>query len=105
MLYRALCKQAGKHPTKAAVIGERKTLRYAQLLRQVNRAALYLRRCRLGAGDRLVIGIPPCPEFYVLFYAAAALGIATIPVTTTGHIAGRGKALGPVAAAGDRRFL
>jgi len=105
MLYRALCKQARKHPTKAAVIGERKTLSYAQLLRQVNRAALYLRRCRLGTGDRLIIGMPPCPEFYVLFYAAAALGIATIPVSVTGHLAQPAKTLGAVAAAGDRRFL
>ncbi|HEX6769804.1 MAG TPA: AMP-binding protein, partial [Candidatus Binatia bacterium] len=100
MLYRALCKQARKHPHKAAVIGERKTLSYAQLLRQVNHAALYFRRCRLGAGDRLVIGMPPCPEFYVLFYAAAALGIAVIPVSATGHLAERARALGAVAAAG-----
>ena len=105
MLYRALCKQARKHPHKAAVIGERETLTYAQLLRQVDRAALYLRRCRLGIGDRLIIGMPPCPEFYVLFYAATALGIATIPVSVTGHIAERAKTLGAVAAAGDRRLF
>ena len=105
MLYRALCKQARKRPNKAAVIGERQTLSYAQLLRQVNGAALYLRRCGLGIGDRLVIGLPPCPEFYVLFYAAAALGITTIPVSPSGHLAQRAKALGAVAVAGDKGFL
>ena len=105
MLYRALCKQARKRPNKAAVIGEREKLSYGQLLRQVNRAALYLRGCRLGIGDRLIIGMPPCPEFYVLFYAATALGIATIPVSVSGHLAERAKALGVVAAAGDKRFL
>lgn len=105
MLYRALRKQARKHPQKAAVIGERKTLSYAQLLRQVNRATLYFRRCRLGAGDRLVIGMPPCPEFYVLFYAATALGIAVIPVSVTGHLGERAKTLGAVAVAGDKKFL
>src|SRR5215208_2333093 len=105
MLYRALCKQGREHPSKAAVIGEGQTLSYAQLLRQVNRAALYLRRCGLGIGDRLVIGLPPCPEFYVLFYGAAALGIATIPVSPSGHLAQRAKAMGAVAVAGDKRFL
>ena len=105
MLYRALCKQARKRPNKAAVIGEREKLSYAQLLRQVNRAALYLRDCRLGVGDRLIVGIPPCPDFYILFYAATALGIATVPVSVTGHLAERAKALGAVAAAGDQRFL
>jgi len=105
MLYQALIRQARKQPQKTAVIGERSALTYEQLLREVRQAALYFRHCRLGSGDRLILGIPPGPEFYILFYAAAAVGIATIPMSPSGSLPQQAKSLGAVAVAGDKKFL
>lgn len=105
MLYQALVRQARRQPRKTAVIGERRRLTYEQLLREVRQAALYFRRCRLGSGDRLILGIPPCPEFYILFYAAAAVGVATIPMSPSGSLPQQAKSLDAAAVAGDKTFL
>jgi long-chain acyl-CoA synthetase len=105
MLYQALVKQARKQPRKPVVIGERRTLTYEQLLRETRQAACYFRRCGLGFGDWLILAIPPCPEFYVLFYAAAAVGMATIPVSASGNLPEQALSLGAVAVAGDKRFF
>ncbi len=105
MLYRLLEKQRQKNPGKIAVVGERRSLTYDQLFQETRRAALHLRAQGIRPGQCLIAALPPGPEFYVLFYAAAALGIVLLPVPRAGKLSPRVLALGRVAAAGDREFL
>ncbi len=105
MLYRALVGQSKKNPKKVAVVGERRSLTYGELLKQVHAAAVYLRKRGFRAGDHLILGIPPSPEFYTLFYAAATLGIVTLPLPPAGKISSRVKTRKGVAIAGSNAFL
>lgn len=66
---------------------------------------MYLQKRGFCPGDYLILGIPPSPEFYVLFYAAAALGIVSLPVPPIGKISSQVKPCGRVAVAGDKSFL
>lgn len=105
MLYRMLLKQARKCPRKIAVIGERRTVTYRELLREAEKTALIFRSWALGPGDHLILGLPPCPEFFVLFYAAAALGVAVIPLSPSGTPPEKILSLEKVTAAGEKAFL
>jgi long-chain acyl-CoA synthetase len=105
MLYRLLEKQRQKYPRKTAVIGERRSLSYSQLFQQARRTALYLQSEGFRPGQYLVAGLPPGPDFYILFYAAAALGCILLPVPRSGRFSSRVLAVGQVGAVGDREFL
>jgi len=105
MLYRMLLKQARKYPRKLAVIGERRALTYQNLLGETEKAALTFRSWSLGPGDHLLLGLPPCPEFFVIFYAAAALGVAVVPVSPSGNLPEKVLSLERLAAAGEKTFL
>ena len=105
MLYRALVSQSENNLHKIAVIGERQAVTYRELVKQVRSVAAYLQKRGFRAGDYLILGIPPSPEFYVLFYAAAALGIVSLPVPPVGKISSQVKPRGRVAIAGDKSFL
>lgn len=50
------------------------TTNYAQLARQVARAAEVLATHGVGPGDRVAVVLPNCPQHVVVFYAAHALG-------------------------------
>ena len=54
--------------------GERSTLTYAQLKREVERTAAALRGMGLGKGDRLTIYMPNCMEAVVLMLATVRIG-------------------------------
>lgn len=51
---------------------------YAELGRQVDRAAEGLRRLGVRAGDRVGLVLPNCPEHIVAFYAALRLGAVVV---------------------------
>jgi long-chain acyl-CoA synthetase len=105
MLYRALVSQSEKNPRKVAVIGDRRSLTYFELLKQARSAAVHLQEDGFHSGDHLILGIPPCPEFYILFYAAAALGIVALPLPPVGKISSHVKTRGKVAVVGNDAFL
>lgn len=65
---------AARHPGGIALefFGARTT--YAQLREQIDRAAEGLRRLGVGAGDRVAIILPNCPQHIVAFYAVLRLG-------------------------------
>jgi acetyl-CoA synthetase len=54
--------------------GERRIFTYAELLREVERAAAALRGIGIGRGDRITIYMPTCPEAIVLMLAAVRIG-------------------------------
>ena len=73
------------------------SLTYAELLREVNRAAGGLRALGVKPGDRVALFMPMCPELIVAFFAAIKIGGIVLPlfsgygadaVTTRLHDAG-----------------
>src|SRR5919199_5625909 len=54
--------------------GERRLLTYAQLAREVERAAAALRGMGIQKGDRLTIYMPTCPEAIILMLATVRIG-------------------------------
>ena len=64
---------------KAAILwegepGERRTLTYQQLHREVCRFANVLKRNKITKGDRVIIYMPTCPEVAVAMLACARIG-------------------------------
>ena len=77
--------------------GTTRSLTYAELLREVNRAAGGLRALGVTPGDRVALFMPMCPELVVAFFAAIKIGGIVLPlfsgygadaVTTRLHDAG-----------------
>jgi long-chain acyl-CoA synthetase len=105
MLYRALVARAAKHPGKIAVAGETRSLSFKQLLSEVRRTAAALQRLGLKAEQPVLVGVPPSPDFYVIFYAACALGATVIPLLPSGKIPQPALDIEPVLAIGENSFL
>src|SRR5258708_17528482 len=64
---------------KAAIIwegepGEKRTLTYQQLHREVCRFANVLKRNKIGKGDRVIIYMPTCPESAIAMLTCARIG-------------------------------
>ena len=55
---------------------------YGQLAEQVNRCGNALRSMGLGSGDRILMIVKDCPEFFSLFWGAIKAGIVPVPVNT-----------------------
>src|SRR5919201_955782 len=69
----------GPRRNKAAIIwegepGEKRTLTYQQLHREVCRFANVLKRNKIGKGDRVIIYMPTCPEVAIAMLACARIG-------------------------------
>lgn len=65
-------------------------LTYAELGRRVGLAAEGLRRLGVGAGDRVALVLPNCPEHIVAFYAVLRLGAVVVehnPLYTPAELA------------------
>ncbi len=105
MIHELLRNTANNHPDKIALIGETRTLTYRELLDESARAAALLNSLGCKPGDRLLLGIPPSPEFHLLFFAAAALGLLIIPVLPSGKISQAVVDAAPRIAAGSAPFL
>lgn len=105
MLYELLSKQAKARADKIAVVGERRQLTFRQLFEESRAAAAFLKSLGCRVGEAVVVGVPPSPEFYVLFYAAAAAGLVVLPVLPSGRIPRLIVERGPVLAVGDEKFL
>ena len=105
MLYRLLTRQAKLYGENIAIAGEERNLTFHQLFEQATVAAAYFQACGCKTGDRIVLGVPPSPEFYVVFYAAAALGMIVLPVLPSGRIPQSIVASEPVLAVGSEKFL
>jgi len=69
----------GPRRNKAAIIwegepGEKRTLTYKQLHREVCKFANVLRRSQIEKGDRILIYMPMCPEMAIAMLACARIG-------------------------------
>ena len=105
MLYRLLIKQAKIYGDKIAVAGEERNLTFRQLLDEATATAGYFQARGAKIGDAMILGLPPSPEFYVAFYAAAALGLIVLPVLPSGRIPQLVVDRMAKFAVGDKQFL
>ena len=67
---------------KAAILSRHGTVTYAELARAVNRTANLLVGLGIGRGERLMMIVKDCPEFFYLFWGAIKAGIVPVPVNT-----------------------
>jgi long-chain acyl-CoA synthetase len=105
MIYRVLWRQAKSRPKKIVIVGERRALSYSQLLQEVDRCAVFLQNLNLKPEDPILLGVPPSPEFYVVFYAACAIGATVVPVLPSGKIPPHILKIKPLLAVGAEPFL
>jgi acyl-coenzyme A synthetase/AMP-(fatty) acid ligase len=80
-------------------------LTYAELLWETNKNAAALRSLKITPGARVVLGIPPSPDFYSFFYAAAAVGATIIPVLPSGKFPSAVKESNVFLAVGDKTLV
>lgn len=69
---------ARRFPGKVALEFFVRTTSYADLQEQILRAANGLRKLGVGAGDRVAIVLPNCPQHIVAFYAVLRLGAIVV---------------------------
>ncbi|ROR32463.1 benzoate-CoA ligase family protein [Inmirania thermothiophila] len=55
---------------------------YRELAEQANRAGNALRALGIGRGERVLMMVKDCPEFFYLFWGAIKAGIVPVPVNT-----------------------
>lgn len=105
MLFRLLDKQAKLLGDTVAIVGEQRKLTFRQLRDESAAIAAHFQTRGCQCGDALLLGIPPTPEFYVVFYAAAALGMIVLPVLPSGRLPAAIVAKEPLFAVGSEEFL
>ncbi|WP_131845386.1 MULTISPECIES: long-chain-fatty-acid--CoA ligase [unclassified Curtobacterium] len=69
---------ARRFPGRVALEFFTRTTSYADLQEQILRAANGLRKLGVGAGDRVAIVLPNCPQHIVAFYAVLRLGAIVV---------------------------
>ena len=75
--------QAEKTPDATALVHRQTTLGYAELNRQANRLAHYLRECGVGADDRVAIYVDRGPQMVLGLLATLKAGAAYVPLDPT----------------------
>lgn len=55
---------------------------YGELAERVNRCSNFLCEMGLSSGDRLLMVVKDCPEFFYLFWGAIKAGVVPVPVNT-----------------------
>src|SRR5215831_15161582 len=67
---------------KVAIRCQAGDVTYAELAEQVNRCGNALVGLGLAPGQRLLMVVKDCPEFFYLFWGAIKAGIVPVPVNT-----------------------
>ncbi len=55
---------------------------YGELAASVNRCGNFLKSSELSQGDRVIMVVKDCPEFFYIFWGAIKAGIVPIPINT-----------------------
>ncbi|MBV9880603.1 MAG: acyl--CoA ligase [Gemmatirosa sp.] len=71
-----------EHPERPAVVAPNgRAVTYGQLEARAAAMAAALSELGIGAGDRIAVNMPNCPEWLVALLAAAKLGAVVVPVS------------------------
>ena len=77
-LFDVVERSAQQYPNAPALEFFGKTITYAEMLEQIERAAEGLRALGVNAGDPVALILPNCPEHIVAFYAVLRLGAVVV---------------------------
>ena len=77
-LFDVVERSAQQYPNAPALEFFGKTITYAEMLEQIERAAEGLRALGVSAGDPVALILPNCPEHIVAFYAVLRLGAVVV---------------------------
>ncbi|MBN1640706.1 MAG: acyl--CoA ligase [Anaerolineae bacterium] len=80
-MYEALAQVAAARTAQEALICDDVRLTYGQLLARIAALARGLQGLGVGQGDRVLLILPPGPEFVLAFFAAARLGAVIVPLS------------------------
>jgi len=69
---------ARKHPDAVAIRWFGRTMRFADLLREVERCSAALASLGVGRGDRVALVMPNCPQYVIAYYATTRLGAVVV---------------------------
>jgi len=58
------------------------TVTYGELSENVNRAGNVIKNLGMGMGERVLMMVKDCPDFYYLFWGAIKAGIIPVPINT-----------------------
>jgi fatty-acyl-CoA synthase len=72
--------RAAEHPDRVFLIYGNRRLTYAQVDQRATAMAAALHGLGIGAGDRIALDLPNCPEFVIALFAAAKLGAVVVPL-------------------------
>jgi benzoate-CoA ligase family protein len=67
---------------KVAIRSADRDVTYAQLVDHVNRCGNLLRSLGLSSGDRVLMIVKDCPEFFYIFWGAIKAGFVPVPLNT-----------------------
>ena len=71
--------RAGKTAIQQAGGGK---VTYGELAENVNRAGNALKNLGIGTGERVLMMVKDCPDFYYLFWGAIKAGVIPVPINT-----------------------
>ncbi len=67
---------------KVAIRTGDEAVTYGELAANVNRAGNALKGLGIGPGERLLMMVKDCPDFFYLFWGAIKAGLVPVPVST-----------------------
>ncbi len=76
----ALTARAKTDPARPYLVHDNGTLTFAEVDSQAEALAASLANLGVGAGDRIALILPACPEFVVALFAAGKLGAVAVPL-------------------------
>jgi fatty-acyl-CoA synthase len=76
----ALSHRATRDPERTFLLHGEARLTFGEVDGQAESLAAGLHGLGIGAGDRIALILPPCPEFVIALFASAKLGAAIVPL-------------------------
>jgi len=73
-------KNVREHPERRAIVFFGRVTTFGQVGRAIDRLAAGLAALGVGAGDRVALLLPNCPQYIYAFYALMKLGAVIVPV-------------------------
>jgi fatty-acyl-CoA synthase len=81
-LAQIVARRAHEHPERLAVVAANgRNITYGQLEARAAAMAAALSELGIGAGDRIAVNMPNCPEWTIALVASAKLGAVVVPVS------------------------
>jgi long-chain acyl-CoA synthetase len=77
-VFQMLERSAQRFPDRPAIAWFGRKLSYAETLRETERCSAMLAALGVGAGDRVALEMPNCPQYVMAYYAITRLGAVVV---------------------------